>query len=326
MSQIASTCASLSDFEKLVILLRGKSNEIEIPQKMYQLATAHGVVGVLLKHCSADDALMRHMRARTILQISEAENLLNRLNTGGIRAVPLKGIDLIERLGLDPATRPMSDIDFLVRTDQRAEAGLELRRLGYERHDAPADILDREQGGAWRYFRRTGDFTSTVEIHDRTFTDSPLRYDDFADTSRNRLTLEAALYWLCRNAAWHGFSERLLFVYDLDRLIRGLGGSLDREVFGRLAAAGGEQRLIYLALRVANRLFDTPVAGPIPSTGPEMEWVELCSRGRRPVPWGPRSLFPILLLDRPGDRFRELKRGGRRLMAGSRRLPPSLRL
>ncbi len=303
-------------FNALVSLLRVGGDCSRSSPDLYQYATQHGLLGSLLKQYAGEDPRLRHIRARTVLQLSDADLLVSKFNEMRIPAVLLKGADLISRLGLDPGTRPMSDLDFLIPTDSRAEAGLVLTRAGYVRLEGQADRLDREQGGAWRYCRQVGEFPSTVEIHDRSYPDSPLRFSDFADETGTLLTDEAALYWLARNAAWHGFSERLLFIYDLDRFVRTRARQLRPDRFTGLIERSGESELVRLALRVANRLFETPVDGLVPPNGPENMWVDRCAKGLRPLPAGPRSLFPILLLDRGVDRFKEIYRGIRRLGIG----------
>ncbi|MCW5830277.1 MAG: nucleotidyltransferase family protein [Deltaproteobacteria bacterium] len=308
------------DFNLLVKILRGVLFPVPPRPSLFQSATGHGLAGPVMERVDPSSPLLRSIRARTVLQLDVACELLETAVSSRIPVVPLKGTDLIERLGIDPAMRPMSDIDLIVPTDFRADMALLIRQSGYELMDTRADRLDREQEGPWRFVRTDGDFRTVVELHDRPFAGSPLRFADFVvtkDAGRPVLTPEAALYWLARNAAWHGFSERLLFLYDLDRFLRHPETEISAAAFEVLAGKSGEKRLVMLALGAAASLLGTPL-GELEhgSVAGDDRLLRRCTMGRAPLGFGPRSLFPILLLDRPQDRFRELWYGLRRTLIG----------
>jgi len=299
-------------FAELVRVLNGTARDIGFSPALEQTATGHGLLGEVLLKTATGDPRLHRLRAQPVLILGEAKRIAGTMTTEGVRSAALKGTDLIERLQLDPASRPMSDLDILVPSEDRATAAMVLRRQGYRLFDAPEDRLDRMQAGAWRFLGENP--VVVVELHDRTFPGSRLRFGHF--TSGGKLTPEGALYWLARNCAWHGFSERLLFVYDLHRFLTSdEGRRIDAGNFNRLLEAGGERRLVRLALRVANYLFGTPVEGLLPLSGAETQWVARCADGGRPLPFGPRSLMPILMLDDWNDCIRELWYGLRRRMA-----------
>ncbi len=296
-------------FAALVGILNGTAMDIRLSPPFEQAATGHGLLGEVLLRVAPSDSRLYRLRAQPVLILGEAKRIAGAMTAEGVPSAALKGADLIERLQLDPASRPMSDLDILVASEDRAMAAMVLRHLGYRQFDTPEDRLDREQGGAWRFIGETP--AVVVELHDRTFAGSQLRFRDF--TSGGVLSPEGALFWLARNCAWHGFSERLLFVYDIHRFLTSSHGrEIDTGHFSRLLEAGGEQRLVRLALGVANFLFGTSVEGLLPPSAPEAGWISRCSGGKPPLQFGPRSLLPILLLDDGTDRLRELWNGLRR--------------
>ncbi len=68
---------------------------------------------------------------RSTLYLNELAKIRERFARLGIDCLPLKGAALAGRLYPDPATRPMSDLDLLVRPAQLRPALAALRSLGY---------------------------------------------------------------------------------------------------------------------------------------------------------------------------------------------------
>lgn len=68
---------------------------------------------------------------RTSHQLAQAESIAVALRSAGVPAIALKGIALARRYYADPAARPMTDIDLLVRGADLAGAEAMLRRAGF---------------------------------------------------------------------------------------------------------------------------------------------------------------------------------------------------
>ncbi len=85
-------------------------------------------------------------RARHLVMTRELARVLARLRRDGIAVLPLKGPVLAETVYPDPALRPFSDLDLLVRPDDRWRADAALRALGHRR---VADEHSWEYDIAW---------------------------------------------------------------------------------------------------------------------------------------------------------------------------------
>lgn len=105
------------------------------------VASMHGITGLLAErlHWRGHEvwqAFLAEQRAGTAQRLVRVRALLGRLDAAareaGIAVQILKGSALIE-IGLyAPGTRPMSDVDLLVRPEQFEMAGALIERLGYE--------------------------------------------------------------------------------------------------------------------------------------------------------------------------------------------------
>ena len=73
------------------------------------------------------------------LLLSQLDEILEKLNQSGIQVTVLKGAQLARWLYPDPAFRPMSDLDLLVRPEDLAGSapGLQILRLSFPESDLP---------------------------------------------------------------------------------------------------------------------------------------------------------------------------------------------
>jgi putative nucleotidyltransferase-like protein len=187
--------------------------------------------------------------------------------------VVLKGPALVQTIYPSAVFRPFTDIDLVVKaSDEAAVAGL-LGQLGYSEQSFVAQDWWRAHGhhvhdGA--AFHRTfmGDRQRLVELHA-----DPLQLGIRPACEAGRwqravpvpqvpgaLMLGPAdqLVQLSVHLHKHGFS-RLIWVKDLDLLLRNSGEKLDWELIEAVARAEGVTTSIWHSLRLAGRLLQTPV-------------------------------------------------------------------
>lgn len=211
----------------------------------------------------------RRVTARALALAAELAAILRALADAGIACAPLRGIALAERLYDDTAARPAGDIDLLVRRRDLDAVETRLRALGYR-------TVDRRAGFA-REFSYTLEMARdarggvVVEPH------WTLAYPPFADAldmervwARCRagrvagqpagwLAPEALLLNLCLHLVHKAPDVPLLWLVDVDRLVRREGGTIDWDELCALAGDAGVGRQTALALQAVATLLDTLV-------------------------------------------------------------------
>ncbi len=196
--------------------------------------------------------------------------ILEAFEANGILAVPYKGPTLAALAYGNLALRDFIDLDFLVRSQDIAEACKLLVAQGYRLElDLPAARETSPQRVPGQYlFTRPGS-REIVELH----TPLTLRYYPVPldlDRLRQRLqavalggreirtfSAEDSLTLLCVHSSKH-FWERLKWVCDIAELVqipRGINWELAQEEARRL----GCERMLFLGLRLANDLFEAPL-------------------------------------------------------------------
>lgn len=207
--------------------------------------------------------------ARNMVLAGELEGILRGVEAAGLVAAPLRGAALAELLYGDVTARPMGDVDLLVREDDLPAVAATLRGLEYRE-------LDRSPGFA-RAFSYTLEFFKdrhgwvTVEPH------WTIAYPPFVDRvdmaevwrrcGRARvvgvetwaLGGEELLLHLCLHVTHRDGTAPLLWLYDIDRLVRRDAERLD---WVRLVSLARAARLEYPLGRVLGEvrsLFATPI-------------------------------------------------------------------
>ena len=206
--------------------------------------------------------------ARALLLSRTLVTILAALGRAGVRAAPLRGPTLGERLYDDAALRPCGDVDILVDRAALPHVAHALGALGF-------DEVDRRPGFA-REFSYALEMIEprhgvVVEPH------FALGYPPFTDAvdlgrvwARARLasvagveTLvlgpEATLLNLCLHIIHKAPAVPALWIYDLDRLVRREGAALDWPEFAALAEASRLAPLVAATLRRGAALFGSPV-------------------------------------------------------------------
>lgn len=207
--------------------------------------------------------------ARNLILASELRAILEACQAQRLRCAPLRGLALAERFHGGPGGRPMGDLDLLVhRQDLEAVAAL-LERLGFR-------AMDRRVGFAEAFYY-TLKFTKDrhgwiiVEPH------WSLAYPPFSERldmdrvwqrcGRGRVAgvetwvLGGAelLLHLCLHLVHHDGRTRLLWFWEIDRLVRDEADALD---WPRLLSLAAEPTLGFFlrqALTTTAALFTTPV-------------------------------------------------------------------
>jgi len=228
---------------------------------------------------AARKALAEHtagMAARNLLFASELTEILTAAAARSLCVAPLRGLALAERLHDDPSLRPMGDLDLLVRTHDLDALAALLHERGYEQ-------IDRRPGFA-RAFSYTLEFAKQrhgwmiVEPHwtiayppfgERVAMDRVWRRCDrgaVAGVETWRLGPADLLLHLCLHIAHKGAQAPLLWLYEIDRLVRREGAVLDWLTFVAEAEAAAVTTLIAPVINVVCNLLYTPVPPSVRDT------------------------------------------------------------
>jgi hypothetical protein len=209
-----------------------------------------------------------HLTARALALAAELAAILRALAAAGVACVPLRGAALAERLYDDACARPAGDIDLLVRRADLDAVEATLRARGFR-------AIDRRPG-----FAR--EFSYTLELARDGIVVEPhwtLAYPPFADAldmarvwARCRpgrvvgetallLAPEAVLLNLCLHLVHKAPDVPLLWLLDIDRLVRRESAAIDWNELLALACGAHVERQVAAALRaLVDRL-----ATPLPS-------------------------------------------------------------
>jgi hypothetical protein len=252
---------------------------------LVEAADHHGVASLVhraLEQTSTNDAVPAHVAARLFdahrdsakrgMVFSAALAAVHdTLRAAGILALPLKGPVLAATLYPDPALRPFSDIDVLVRPADLPAALRALARIGW--------MLDRELARVPVRTLLTMSTEAIVRGPDGVPLDLhwelaprgyPFRFDPallfgsvravrFEGRDLPGLAPEALLVFLCMHGAKHAWS-RLMWICDVARL--GTAG-FDAVAALRFADRAGCTRPTLMGLLLAHELLAAPVAASI---------------------------------------------------------------
>ena len=225
---------------------------------------------------NAPDDVRLHLRAATVrltaralVMAAELGAILRACTAAGLACAPLRGAALAERLYGDACARPAGDIDLLVRRADLDAVEATLGTLGYR-------SVDRRAGFA-REFSYTLEMARdahggiVVEPH------WTLAYPPFADAldmervwARCRagrvvgqpallLASEAMLLNLCLHLVHKAPDVPLLWLLDVDRLVRREADAIDWDELLVLARGARVERQVAAGLRHVAGLFATPV-------------------------------------------------------------------
>jgi hypothetical protein len=247
---------------------------------LVEAAEFHGLAAILF-HVVAEtspdlvppDVVIRlrnicHDSARqNLILTSQLLTLLDAFASHGIAVVPLKGLVLAESLYPDPALRPSSDLDLLVRSRDVAGALRVLAQAGYalgaNMQRLPLRVLLRLNCELFFHHERMADVDLQWETGPAHY---PFRIEpemlwrslgrtQIAGREVPCLSPEAQLLFLCVHGTKHMWS-RLQWLGDIARLVR---KPLDWDVVLQLADEAGCTRPLLLGLSLAHELLEVPV-------------------------------------------------------------------
>ncbi len=240
--------------------------------------------------------------ARNMCLYAALGRILPSLTDGGIDAVVLKGADLAARVYPTIAARPTSDLDLLIRKEHLDRAVTALGPVGYTRW---ADVpLTGDSYARWRKARNlVAERTDLppLDLHwhllDRNWAlRERINLDWFWEQTEEaevegvrlrRLRAEALLLHLCLHVDYHGVGTRLLWVYDIDRLLR-TQAQWRWDVFAAEVKRLGCERAVGTVLRAADAHFGTPLPeealGWVNATRPPAERLLVAMLGHGVVP------------------------------------------
>lgn len=209
------------------------------------------------------------LAARNLVLAHELRAILRTCSEARIRCVPLRGLALAERLYGNLLSRPMGDIDLLVRKSDLGQVQVTLQHLGYQ-------LCDRRPGFS-REFSYTFEFFKVQPVPCVVEPHWTIAYPPFVE----RLDMEAV--WqrcvpgrllgvetlclsredlvlnLCLHLVHHGSAAPLLWVDELDQLLRKEQAALDWNQLRSIAAQAGVEQPLAHALTRSHGLFQTPL-------------------------------------------------------------------
>lgn len=211
--------------------------------------------------------------AHTLMLDAELTRLTSALAAREIPVIVLKGPVLARTIYRCLSARPYSDLDLVVHVEQEDAAIATVTRLGYREVPHEAEEARRAHastlacGAAFhRQFvnERNG---ALVEVH---LDPLQLGIQPVCEAERWQRALpipglpgalmlapEDQLVQLAVHAHKHGF-ERLIWIKDLDLLIRAYRSTLDHDLVVRVARREGVAASLWLAIRLARSLLRTP--------------------------------------------------------------------
>ena len=279
---------ALPDEEILLLgVMKGDISHLKLPEKtgawraLCRLADYHGVLPLLFdiseKMETIDEetfALLREeYREIASLNLTLTAHLLmitKSLEKENLRYIALKGPLLSQELYGDITMRQYSDIDLFVEEQEVRAVSDIILALGYE-PILPMELLERR-----KFFELDNDFSFRhrvsdlkVELHWKLFPRRhrmPLSFTALYDNGRTlllqkrelvTLSPEDNLLYLTLHGAKHIF-ERLIWVGDIDRLIRNIPDTILMKSYHK-ACAGQMEEPFLLGLFLSQKLFETPL-------------------------------------------------------------------
>ena len=247
---------------------------------LLELAEEHGVQGILATRLhnldylnvptAAREKLQKQMRAQHLFTLSmtaELFRIVNDFKQAGIPTILVKG-PLISLLAYeDPGVRSYVDLDLLVLHSQIFPATRRMMELGFE-PDIPLNVIAAGKVPGEYLFKRPGT-QQIIELHtERTFRyyPRPMPLEDLFARKREvlldgqnvpALRLEDEFILNSIHGAKH-FWERLMWVSDIAALVA-VHPEIDWNLLRRYASDIGAERMIHVALQLAETLLDVPI-------------------------------------------------------------------
>jgi hypothetical protein len=257
-------------------------------------ARLHHLLPLLCERLAALDgglvpqAVMAHLRGAYCTNLlrnqrlgAELAEVVEALRGEEVEAIVLKGGALAPTVYQDPAQRPMSDLDLLVRPEQMERAGAVLASLGFRLSASlPARMVRFQQrfGGGVEWQRSAQGELTYLDLHhhlvgvdwcwaafpvEREAVWAAARPLDLDGAPAWQLSAEDTLIHLCLHPALHGYASPLMGYADIDRVIAAAEGP---RLWPRLVERAERFRVktvVYWGLQQAHRLLGTPVPADV---------------------------------------------------------------
>jgi len=207
--------------------------------------------------------------ATSALILGELRGIIAKFQQAGIAVLVLKGAHLAYTIYPEAALRPMSDIDLLVKAEDLPAAEAALASCGY--HPSQASVSERlnRQQGHHLHLIKGGGVSPAVELHwellagkaDQRQVDAGWfwgRVETFnlpeGSAHAQGLDPTASLLYLAAHLflKHQGSSDRLLWLYDIARLLEQRGEAIDWAAALRQAKALGWGEALHAAFRSAH--------------------------------------------------------------------------
>jgi hypothetical protein len=217
-----------------------------------------------------------------MLRLHELNAVVRHLTGRGFQALVLKGPPLAQALYGDISLRPMSDLDLLVRREQVSSARAALTELGYiwpHEELVPGARVEFETEMALEREDLQRGMRHWCDLHwhlvDSPFYQRTIQLYWFWQTATRyplgeghvlTLALEARLLYLCAHAALHHQGGRVLWICDIDRLLRQNASLLDWGLFQEKAIAYRLPLAVQAVLLRAQEWLGTPLPEGLMST------------------------------------------------------------
>jgi hypothetical protein len=213
-------------------------------------------------------------RARHLLMTRELGQALRQCAAAGVDVIVLKGPVLAESVYPDPALRPFSDLDLLVRPADRFRMDAMLRDLGHRRvADEHSWDFDIAYDGATLYETAAG---VRIDLHWALLTEPRFVWNaDEAEIWERSVAITVAgqparglggedlLLYLAAHLAVHHTLAGLRRYWDVALLLERCHGALDWDALLARAARWRTRRALGFVLAGARALFDAPVPAAV---------------------------------------------------------------
>jgi hypothetical protein len=264
--------------------------EIRDWDSVLSLATRHRVAAYLSRSARCFGLPIPRETASTLQRVlllnaanrlrleSELARVVDACFAASVRTLVLKGPGLARTIYTGRDLRPYSDIDLTISEGDEAAALSAFEALGYVEEAYEAEVArqahvshDHGHASFHRMFR-SADGAVLVELHL-----DPLQLGMRPTREAERwqraqplpgvpgalmLGWEDQVVQLSVHAHKHGW-DRLIWLKDVDLLLRAHGGSLDWEIVRQTAHAEGVSASVWYTLRLVRTLLGTPVPGAV---------------------------------------------------------------
>jgi hypothetical protein len=253
-------------------------------ERVVALAERHGVLAYVQQVVHgvpfAPDAVRQRLQERLTAVVlhgaqldDELRRVLDVLAGAGVPVIVLKGPVLARTLYPSPVFRPYSDLDLVVPASCEERAVAALTAAGLQEVPFAAEAARRNHAcpgldAAYHRVFHAPDGRAVVELH---LDPLQLGLRPVCEQDRWRRAVpvpglpgalmlgpEDQLVHLCVHAQKHGYS-RLIWLKDIDLVLRAWGGRLDWRLVEDVAAQEGVGASVWFGLELAERLIGTPL-------------------------------------------------------------------